>query len=97
MVQTAKKIEIKCPSCSSEALYRYGKTSNGKQRMICQVCNRQFVPGANNKIDVKNRPLCSSCQANMHIYMRQKEYIWFRCGNYPKCRFYLKRPFGDVQ
>ncbi|MBN1850646.1 MAG: topoisomerase DNA-binding C4 zinc finger domain-containing protein [Deltaproteobacteria bacterium] len=83
--------EIKCPYCSSEAIYRYGKTSNGRQRMICQVCNRQFTPRDNNQSEIKDRPICPNCGKNMHVYMKQKHYIWFRCSNYPGCRGYMKK------
>jgi transposase-like protein len=37
---------VKCPHCQSEAVVRYGKTSNGKERFRCQQraeCGRTFV------------------------------------------------------
>jgi len=37
---------IKCPHCQSEAVVKYGKTSNGKERFPCQQrteCGRTFV------------------------------------------------------
>jgi transposase-like protein len=37
---------IKCPHCQSEAVVKYGKTSNGKERFRCQQrteCGRTFV------------------------------------------------------
>jgi transposase-like protein len=37
---------IKCPHCQSEAVVRYGKTSNGKARFRCQQtaqCGRTFL------------------------------------------------------
>ena len=37
---------IKCPHCQSEAVGRYGKTSNGKARFRCQQtvqCGRTFL------------------------------------------------------
>jgi transposase-like protein len=37
---------IKCPHCQSEAVVKYGKTSNGKERFRCQQrteCGRSFV------------------------------------------------------
>ena len=37
---------VKCPHCQSEAVMRYGKTSNGKERFRCQQraeCGRTFV------------------------------------------------------
>ena len=37
---------VKCPHCQSEAVVKYGKTSNGKARFRCQQsagCGRTFV------------------------------------------------------
>ena len=37
---------IKCPHCQSEAVVKYGKTSNGKERFRCQqreLCGRTFL------------------------------------------------------
>ena len=37
---------IQCPHCQSEAVVKYGKTSNGKERFRCQQrteCGRTFV------------------------------------------------------
>src|ERR1043166_8113699 len=37
---------IKCPHCQSEAVVKYGKTSNGKARFRCQQtaqCGRTFL------------------------------------------------------
>jgi transposase-like protein len=37
---------IKCPHCQSEAVVKYGKTSNGKERFRCQQsaeCGRTFL------------------------------------------------------
>ena len=37
---------VKCPHCQSEAVVKYGKTSNGKERFRCQQsaeCGRTFV------------------------------------------------------
>jgi transposase-like protein len=37
---------IKCPHCQSEAVVKYGKASNGKERFRCQQrteCGRTFV------------------------------------------------------
>jgi transposase-like protein len=36
---------VKCPHCQSEAVVKYGKTSNGKERFRCQhraECGRTF-------------------------------------------------------
>ena len=37
---------IKCPHCQSEAVVKYGKTNNGKERFRCQQsaeCGRTFL------------------------------------------------------
>ena len=37
---------VKCPHCQSEAVVKFGKTSNGKERFRCQQraeCGRTFV------------------------------------------------------
>jgi len=37
---------VKCPHCQSEAVVKYGQTSNGKERFRCQQrpeCGRTFV------------------------------------------------------
>src|ERR1700750_642687 len=37
---------VKCPHCQSEAVVKYGKASNGKERFRCQqraACGRTFV------------------------------------------------------
>src|SRR5262249_25244655 len=37
---------IRCPHCQSEAVVKYGKTSNGKERFRCQQgeqCGRTFI------------------------------------------------------
>ena len=39
---------VQCPHCQSEAVVKYGKTSNGKERFRCQQrleCGRTFVRG----------------------------------------------------
>ncbi len=40
------EVAVKCPHCQSEAVVKYGKTSNGKERFRCQQsveCGRTFV------------------------------------------------------
>ncbi len=37
---------VRCPHCQSEAVVRYGTTSNGKERFRCQqarLCGRTFI------------------------------------------------------
>lgn len=85
----------KCPRCKSDALYKFGKTKNGKQRYQCQVCNRQFVLGKT-RLEVKKRPACPGCGKPMHIYMRTDAYVRFRCSNYPICKTFHKLTKDDV-
>src|ERR1700750_985067 len=43
---TMAEAAVKCPHCQSEAVVRYGKTSNGKERFRCQQtsqCGRTFL------------------------------------------------------
>ena len=81
---------LRCPRCSADALYSYGRIKNGKQRYLCLVCNRQFVPESTLRTVMKDRPACPLCGAKMHIYRREAEQIRFRCANYPACRGYGK-------
>ena len=40
------EVAVKCPHCQSEAVVKYGKTSNGKERFRCQQrteCGPTFV------------------------------------------------------
>ena len=85
----------KCPRCSSDALYKFGKTKNGKQRYRCQVCNRQFVTGKY-RIEINKRPNCRSCGKPMYIYMRSDTFIRWRCSDYPKCRTFHKLKKEDA-
>ena len=81
--------KVRCPKCGSDAHYKYGKSSSGKERLICLVCKRQFlVNGARQEPD--SRPLCPKCGKAMHIYMRGKQYTRFRCAGYPECRTFVK-------
>ena len=36
----------RCPDCHSDAVIKYGHIHNGKQRLRCKDCGRQFVPEA---------------------------------------------------
>jgi transposase-like protein len=39
---------IRCPHCQSEAVVKYGRASNGKERFRCQQveqCGRTFIRG----------------------------------------------------
>ena len=82
---------LQCPRCHSDALYSYGRIKNGKQRYLCLMCNRQFVPDPLRQ-KVKKRPICPACGGRMHVYMRQDNVIRFRCADYPKCRGYAAKP-----
>ena len=81
--------KIKCPACSSEALYRYGKGRTGKQRFLCLICHRQFTHGAE-RTEVKDRPNCPECAMPMHLYKQDARTLRFRCSRYPRCRTFEK-------
>lgn len=85
-------VNLKCPACDSEAVYRYGHAKNGKQRLKCMMCGRQFVLGSA-RHELKNRPLCPKCGQLMHLYMHYKKTLRFRCSGYPECRAYSKITF----
>lgn len=78
-----------CPACGSTASYRYGRTSNGKRRRICLICNRQYVVDAPPQAAVP-RPQCPECGHPMHRYRRQPGVLRYRCRNYPECKTYVK-------
>jgi predicted RNA-binding Zn-ribbon protein involved in translation (DUF1610 family) len=80
---------VACPSCGSDAFYRYGRTRNGKQRFRCLLCGRQFVMGSSRKA-IRIRPFCPTCGRLMHLYMVEGSLSRFRCSGYPSCRMYLK-------
>jgi hypothetical protein len=81
---------VYCPRCRSEAIYRYGKTVNGKKRFLCQVCRRQFSLKRPDRLGDQERPACPACGKPMHVYMRQCSTVRFRCSDYPSCRTFLK-------
>ena len=81
--------EIQCPECTSEALYKFGRTKWGKQRFQCLICKRQFTLGIQ-RAEIKDRPSCPKCGSMMHSYMRKGGVSRFRCSNYPECKTYLK-------
>lgn len=83
------KSENGCPACGSTAYYRYGRTSNGKPRRICLLCNRQYVVDGPRR-EVLPRPACPKCGQPMHRYRQEPGAIRYRCRNYPQCRTYVK-------
>jgi len=89
ILYVAKNVEIKCPSCDSDALYRYGKAWTGKQRYLCLICGRQFTTG-NGRTEGMNNPRCPACGKLMHIYRRENSTIRFRCSGYPSCKTFKK-------
>jgi len=68
--------KLPCPTCGSPAVYRDGRTRAGKQRFICLMCGRQFVPGSERNFPDK-RPLCPTCGAPMHLY--QADHVQMLC------------------
>ena len=84
-------VKLKCPACSSEAVYRYGHIHTGKQRLRCVMCGRQFVL-SEKASPPASRPVCPSCGALMHLYRHDKKVLRFRCSGYPECRTYTSVP-----
>ena len=80
---------LRCPRCQSDVLYSYGRIRNGKQRYLCVLCNRQFVPDRS-KPPITDRPNCPQCGGNMHVYRHEQHSIRFRCARYPSCKGYAK-------
>jgi transposase-like protein len=93
--KSVKELEIKCPSCSAEALYRYGKAWTGKQRFLCLICGRQFTFGAR-RAEPKEKPICIKCGRPMHLYKREAGMIRFRCSGYPICKTFQKVEAKEV-
>ncbi len=88
-IVTTGEQEVKCDSCNSDALYKYGKIRNGKQRFICLMCGKQFTPDAG-KTHIQGKPICPECGKTMNLYKIEGEVIRFRCSGYPKCRTFKK-------
>jgi transposase-like protein len=87
--------QMRCPRCDSDALYKYGKTNRGKERFLCQVCNRQFVKDTYRR-EIWNRPFCPRCGKAMHIFKKEAQYLRFRCSDYPTCKTYAKLERKDM-
>jgi hypothetical protein len=71
------------------AVNKYGKSYSGKQRFICLMCGRQFLPGWERSV-VRDRPLCPVCNQPMYRYSTHETCVRFRCSRYPYCRSYVK-------
>jgi transposase-like protein len=82
---------VRCPRCQSDAIYRYGKTVNGRKRYLCQVCRRQFSLKLPGRLEAGQRPACPVCGKPMHVYMRRGDCLRFRCADYPNCRTFFKQ------
>jgi ssDNA-binding Zn-finger/Zn-ribbon topoisomerase 1 len=83
-------IPPRCPACGSLAVNKYGKFYSGKQRFICLMCGRQFLPGWERSI-IAHRPLCPVCNQPMYRYLNHNNCARFRCSQYPHCRIYVKQ------
>jgi transposase-like protein len=81
--------DVTCPVCGSGAIYRYGRTRQGRQRFQCIVCGRQFSMHEK-RTEIRNRPYCPVCGSPMHAYKREATAVRFRCSKYPKCRTFTK-------
>lgn len=78
-----------CPYCNLDAVYKYGKTWQGKQRFLCLICGRQFSQNSR-RSELKNRPVCPACGKSMHLYKREEKVLRFRCAGYPACKTFSK-------
>jgi len=81
--------ETRCPSCDSEALYKYGKLRSGKQRFLCLMCGKQYTRDPK-KIIAQGKPICQECGKTMHLYKIEGDVIRFRCSGYPGCKTFKK-------
>jgi transposase-like protein len=87
--------EVRCQSCNSDAVYKYGKAWTGKQRYLCLICARQFTFGE--KIELLNKPHCLVCGKRMHLYKKEDNILRFRCSAYPECRTFRKIKLEEVK
>lgn len=89
-VKTVKlNADIMCPHCNLDAVYKYGKTWQGKQRYLCLICGRQFTQNSG-RAEVKDRPVCEVCGKIMHLYKKENKVLRFRCSGYPACKTFKK-------
>ncbi len=89
MDESDRTKRVCCPECGSYAVYRYGRSHNtDKQRYICLLCERQFIPGFE-RVYPNPRPVCPTCGRPMYLYKKIRERTMFRCSDYPNCRTYL--------
>jgi transposase-like protein len=79
------EVAVKCPTCNSEATYKYGRAKTGRQRLLCLICGRQFTIGAR-KHEIEGKPFCPECGSLMHLYKIDGDIIRFRCSDYPQCK-----------
>ncbi len=87
---------ITCPTCGSDALYRYGHTRGEKQRYLCLMCGRQFTLHTERQ-EVKHKPSCPVCGRPMNLYKRETRVLRFRCSTYPDCRTYRMVQIGGEE
>ncbi len=95
-IAAAETLDVKCPRCNSEAIYKYGRVKTGKQRFFCLICGRQFVDGAK-KQEIQGKPLCPICGRTMNLYKIEGEIVRFRCSDYPACRTFRKFVIREVK
>jgi len=86
----------KCPHCNLDAVYKYGKTWQGKQRFLCLICGRQFTRHTR-RVEIIDRPVCLICGRVMHMYKREVKVLRFRCSGYPVCRTFRKISKEEVE
>jgi transposase-like protein len=84
----ARVHKIACPACGSQVTRKFGHAWTGKQRYLCNYCDRQFTRGTRRTVSAK--PNCPKCRRTMNLYKREGDAVRFRCSGYPGCRTYLK-------
>ena len=78
MKRTINKTKLKCPSCHSDQLYKFGLDTQDNQKYQCKNCKRQFVTGDYIDRPKRNYPKCDKATYLHHQY---KHYNRYKLGN----------------
>jgi NADPH:quinone reductase-like Zn-dependent oxidoreductase len=88
------------PNGRSVSFYSIGSLRKKHPDWFSKDLTKLFALLSQNKIrpviihptrrNLKNSPSCPKCGDVMHCYMREAEYVRFRCSNYPECKSYFK-------
>lgn len=70
-------VNLSCPKCSSNFLWKYGCDHKGRQKYFCKQCRTQFVPEANQRKQLNIK--CPWCGCAMEVYKCRKLYTRYRC------------------